>query len=190
MADPIDHEQEALDLLTTQFRRPLIQALLGAIVAAFQETDDVAVALPEQTLDLDIVTGAQLLLLADRLGSPIIGGEDETRALARTWIRVNRSRGTVEDVIAVLELFPAPDFDVDELFPAFLYVTVFEVISKLHPILALVLSKTRAAGVGCGVVASGLTRSEVFRYSSQAAVNESSSTYGYGQGAYAGFYQA
>jgi hypothetical protein len=186
-ATQLDYEALSKLLLTTQYRRPLLEALVGALAGAFQDPDDIALRLPEETLGLDSAVGVQLENLADLVGAPVIGTEEQTRAPARTWIRRNRSQGTLEDVIAVVRLFPVSDFDVAEVFPASIEVTAFEVSADLGAILALVISGTRAAGVGAGVLASANDRDNTFQFS-RTGPDESGTTYGFDAGIFgAGF---
>ena len=186
-ATPLDYEEISRLLLTTQYRRPLIEALTEALAGQLQEADDIALRIPEETLGLDSAVGVQLEQLVGLVGAPVVGGEDQMRALAKTWIRRNRSRGTTDDVIAFVALFPVADFDVDEVFPARLEVVAYDVAADLGATLALVISGTRAAAVGAGLLVSVAGRSKTFHFS-ETGPDESGTTYGFGVGLFgAGF---
>lgn len=163
-ATTIDHGEIAVGHLTDKYRRPNIEDLVRALVSEYQEVDDVAVRLPEETLGLDSAVGVQLLALADLVGAPIFGDEDSIRILAKTWLRRNRSRGTINDIIETTALV-AEGFIVQELFPANVVITVFEFTVELAGTLAYVLRGVRAAGVGGQLVASAAPKSDTFQYS-------------------------
>jgi hypothetical protein len=144
--------------------------------------------LPEETIGIDSAEGVQLALLAQLVGAPVVSGNDAaTRARIRTQIRVNRSKGTLNDTLDVLDLFPVAESTVVEMQPAYLYVTAFSVDTAEQETLAIVLSQTRSAGVGQGLVVSTVPKSQTFRYSSQMTVIETGPE-GYGSGVYAAFY--
>lgn len=187
----IDHKAIAVALLPEKFAKPLISGLLEALVGESQIIEDVAVRIPEETLGIDEAVGVQLEQLALLVGAQVIAGsEDATRALIRTNIRANRSRGSLNDVIAVLVLVPLPLAIVLEDFPAAIRVTVFLVSSEVAPIVARVLMLARAAGVRLDLIASEVAQSATFQYSSQSATTESSATFGYGSGVYPAYFSA
>lgn len=188
-ATTIDHGEIAVGHLTDKYRRPNIEALVRALASAYQEADDVAVRLPEETLGLDSAVGVQLLALADLVGAPIFGDEDSIRILAKTWLRRNRSRGTINDLIETTALV-AQDFVVSEIFPANVVVLIYSFAADLAATLAYVLQGVRAAGVGGGVVASEVAKDSTFQFSSVAGTLQSSTDRGYGHGQYAGLFPA
>jgi hypothetical protein len=97
-----DHQARAVARLTEHFRsRDTMPKLVRALTGPIQEIENVLQDLVVKRR-LDVATGAQLAVIGRIVGQPRAGKDDETyRIWIRTRIRLNRTSGTGEDIIAV-----------------------------------------------------------------------------------------
>ena len=102
----VDHEAAALARLPEYLKsKPKLASLLAAFTA---QCDDLEAALQDLLLDraIDTGVGAQLDDIGTIVGQPRDGLSDaEYRRRLRIRIAVNRSRGTVADILKVASLF-------------------------------------------------------------------------------------
>ena len=129
---------------------PRLLALLEILAERLQTLETANAELPSQQ-SLDNATGEQLDGLGRNLNIDRGGRDDETyRLLLRTEIRINRSRGLVEDIIAAAESVyeSAVDVRIEESFPAEVIVEVRANASSLPTDIANTrLQISRPAGV-------------------------------------------
>lgn len=96
-----DHEERAVNRLASQFRKPLIEGMLKALVKPMQGIEDAGKDVQELRW-LDTATGVQLDLFGTIVGEPRGGKEDETyRRFLRARILINTSEGLAEQVIKI-----------------------------------------------------------------------------------------
>ena len=100
------HAADALALLTSSLKgRPNVQAIVRAFANRTQELED-AIWSAIQALQLsNSPTGAWLEILGEVAGEPRRARTDADYLLAvKVALRVNRSQGTAEDILAILTL--------------------------------------------------------------------------------------
>lgn len=98
-----DHEDGGVALLTRQFRKPAIEAVLRSWLAQVQDLEDAFWALLVNGLDNAV--GAQLDQIGDLLGRPRAGLADAVYLkLLRATALAIRSSGTGPELVAILDL--------------------------------------------------------------------------------------
>jgi len=116
-----DHEDQGVALLVSQFRnKPLIEILVRALMEQVQDLED---ALWDLLVNraIDTADGAQLVVIGKIVGQPQGTFDQDTY---RTWIKarvlVNRSSGTVDDMVAIVNavLPTGATMRVTEYYPA------------------------------------------------------------------------
>ncbi len=102
-----DLSDEAIRLLLAQYQEtPRIQALIRSVTDRAQELETAIVSASENILSLDSAEGVQLDLLGEILGEARDGRDDDPyRRALRVRVLVNRSDGTIEQLIAIILLF-------------------------------------------------------------------------------------
>lgn len=118
MTDRItDHVGEAVDRLAHQFRKPLIEGLVGILASRAQGIEDVAWDLILKRT-LQHAEGVTLDRIGAQVGAiprPLGMDDDEYRGvIIQTAIAVNTSHGTTETVLDLLRLLGADDVAIYE----------------------------------------------------------------------------
>lgn len=149
----VSHCQAAVDLLIAQYRdqdQPLIRAWLCAYLDRLQDIDTATASLYENALDLDNAEGVHLDLLGRIVREAREGRTDTAyRNALRVRVLVNRSQGTVADLIGIADLFEGgdPEIQVREYQPARVTVAVLAVAVNSPEALHTRLRRAKAAGV-------------------------------------------
>jgi len=100
-----DHEGEAVSLLPHQHKEKLLtEAWLRVLVRPFQRIENVTWQVLTE-MDLETAIGAQLDILGRVVGEARAGKADEDyRRFIRARIRVNRSSGTINELVKIIRL--------------------------------------------------------------------------------------
>lgn len=100
-----DHaERAAADVITPLKRKPRFRAFLDALMVGVQRLEDECFDLIVGRA-LDVAYGDALEQWGALVGEPRLGlGDDAYRRFLLARIRVNRSRGTVDDLVAIYKL--------------------------------------------------------------------------------------
>ena len=152
-----DHVEAATARLIAQFRspKPVLHGMIRSYVEQLQELEDVLWDVinhrlldpaPGETVGAE---GVQLDVLGKIVGQPRLGLSDVAyRSAIRLKVRVNRSRGSSEDLIEILRLaMPAPKvFTYREEWVHSFYTVVEDISVELAFTLLTSLDKARAAG--------------------------------------------
>lgn len=154
----IDHVGKMLARLAEEFRKPRISAVLSGEGVQYQAIEDACWQLLTE-FGVDTATGWALDVLGRIVGEPRQGALDaDYRLRVRARIRVNRSDGTIEDVIEVVRLLigsallPSATIKLTEYYPAAFVLRITGLI--ITPTQALIYSsfikQARGAGIGSG----------------------------------------
>ena len=178
LAHVTDHVESGKALLTTVFRKPVIQALLASWLKQVQALED-ATWQVYNAFGLDDAVGAQL----DAIGSAVgldqgdIATDDLYRRALRAWILSSRSRGDGDAINEIVDTALAgADFDLTPWQPA-----AFVVTAPLVEIGAVLLARTlrRAAASGVKVqIVAPVDDGETFAFSTDSETSSTSSTRG------------
>jgi hypothetical protein len=174
-----DHVASGLALLPTQFRKPLIEALLTSWLVQLQSIEDASWQLLTDTLASAV--GFQL----DQLGQ-VLGLSRGTltdfyfRQVLSALVLARRSRGTVEDLYAVMSwLFTG-------MLPSTMLEGAASVVIELHdPIqydgakALFVLKVAKAGGIALQLISPPVAESELFTFASSGLLAESDSARGF-----------
>ncbi len=149
------HAQDAVQKLAAPFwGKPRWAALLTSFTREVQEIENAARdMLAKRTLA--IATGVRLAVLGKLVGQIDPGlGEEVFRTLIRVRIRINRSNGSRNDVIEVLQLLgiPLAQRQITNSYPAKIRVDLTGALPLPIELLTQLLNDTCSAGVGCIVV--------------------------------------
>lgn len=143
------HVEDGLEQFLEQFKdKPLINALLASYLKRIQKLED---AIWEVILirGIEESEGVNLDVIGKIVGRPRLGLVDiDYRVALRAQIRINRSSGTPEDLIAVTRLSTAgQSFVYNEAYPATVIIEVLGI--PAYDILVLYdnLLRTKAGGV-------------------------------------------
>ncbi len=137
--------------------KPRWAALYAAFGREVQELEDAAVDVIT-SLFLDNATGARLAMLGKIVGQLDPGlGEAIFKLLIRVRIRINRSEGSRDDVIEVLQLLGIPKAQrtIANDFPAKIRVTLTGTLPLPIELLTQLINQTLSAGVGANVIWAG-----------------------------------
>lgn len=167
-----DHVDQALDLLLTQYQeRPRFAAWLRSYLRQVQLLSDATFAVILARM-IDRAVGAQL----DQIGR-IVGElrQDRVDGLYRIFIRarirINRSQGTIVDIIDVLNIIAGVPFLADEAFPS-AYLVELEEEPEIDPVLIFrALQDTKAGGIGMNMISPTTTPDMQFRFSDANSVD-------------------
>lgn len=147
-----DHADRAVQRLAQQFRKPKIEAFLRCLIDPLQILENVSwQLLTEKSVDNAI--GAQLDMIGAIVRQPRAGfNDDDYRRLIRARISVNKSNGTVRDIIRVARLVIDDvnvAVEVKQSYPAAVVVKANDaaVTTGVAELLISFLLKTVAAGV-------------------------------------------
>lgn len=158
----LDHEGDALELLTEQFKgRPVVEGLLKVFASRAQGIEDTVWATIEARL-LASCVGVWLEAYGAIVGESRNGRSDTNyRKAIALRLLVNRSKGRAVDVVAVATLAQTAA-TYREHFPGAWEVTMYDVIAA--PEIIRLLAKTKAAGTYGILAASVLPSAAVFRF--------------------------
>lgn len=147
------HVDEAVDNLISQFKKkPKIIALTSVYAQQLQDLEDAASDLLTET-NLNNATGIHLDNIGQIVGEPRLGrNDDQYRIAISAKILLNKSSGTIEDVIGVaLAVTDIPlTIEITEHFPASFTAKILETIDPLvdTDAIAAIIASGRPAGVG------------------------------------------
>lgn len=166
LAHVTDHVARGLARLTQRWRgKPVIEAILSSHLAEVQEIEDALWEVIE--LALDTATGDGLDQIAALLGEPRQDLDDEPlRTVLRARILANRSRGSFDELHAILALFAGDAYTLGEYPPAAV-LAALDVFPGTVPAARMggILRRAVSGGVGAQLVAPASV-STAFRFSS------------------------
>lgn len=147
-----DHEGAALDRLAAEFRKsPTLAKLIRAFASEVQAVEEAAWQLYTER-GLDVAVGAQLDLVGKKLDEPRgdSADDDEYRLRLRGKIRVLKSSGRTEDLLAMLRAVDpdADEYEVQDRYPKAVDVVVVKdsMPEREARVLRRFLSLAKAAG--------------------------------------------
>lgn len=158
VAHELDHAGKMLARLAEEFRKPRISAILTGEAAQYQAIEDAYWQLLTE-FGVDTATGHALEVLGRIVGEPRQGAIDaDYRLRVRARIRVNRSDGTIEDIIEVVRLLigsallPSATIKLTEYYPAafVLRITGLVISATQALIYSSFIKQARGAGIGSG----------------------------------------
>lgn len=179
------HVEQSLELLPGQFRKPVIEALVRAFARQVQKIEDVLWYLASITIAN--AEGVWLDELAALVGVSR-GALDDTdlRGLVSSAVLANRSDGTLTALHAVLGSLGLGAYTVTEDVASF-YIDVATPPTLSPELLASVLRRTRAAGIGGQLVyAPAGSSGDIFTFATNPFVAEADATKGLGDDAVPG----
>lgn len=180
-----DHVARALARMPLQFRgKPKIQSLIESFVEPLQELESVFFDILIQRA-IDTATGVHLHRLGKILGQPY-GGEDEElyRRYLRARVKVNRSSGTIPELIQITRLIigndPAARVVAEPQYPATIVIRIENMVigADLAALLFAFLVDAVAGGVRLIVESSGVLAASTFSFANGPGL-------GFGAGAFA-----
>ena len=154
----LDHEGKMLARLAEEFRKPRIRSILGGEAEQYQAIEDSFWQLLTE-FGVDTATGWALDVLGRIVGELRQGALDaDYRLRVRARIRVDRSDGTIEDVIEVVRLLigavllPSAVIQLTEYYPAafVLRITGLTITPTQAQIYSSFINQARGAGIGSG----------------------------------------
>ena len=154
----LDHEGKMLARLAEEFRKPRISSVLRGEAAQYQAIENAYWQLLTE-FGVDTAIGWALDVLGRIVGEPRQGALDaDYRLRVRARIRVNRSDGTIEDVIEVVRLLigsallPSATIKLTEYYPAafVLRITGLIITPTQAQICSSFIKQARGAGIGSG----------------------------------------
>lgn len=182
-----DHEDQGVALLISQFRnKPFIEILVRALMAQVQELEVVFFDLLVKRA-LDTAVGAQLDVIGRIVGQPRgTFDEDTYRTFLRGRVLVNRSSGTVDQMIELANtLLPdGASIVVREYYPAAFEIEVIGSVPDWFGN-ALAAITLEAKGVGIAPHTRWFNGVEPFRFAAVAGVPDLGSPNGFGSGVFA-----
>lgn len=172
------HTAEALANLVEQFKdKANLAAFLSAHTDQIQDAENGAFELiDERTLAGSV--GVQLDGLGSIIGADRDGvADDAYRTRLEIQILINSSSGVVEQILEILSLLEPPPIEIEELEPATIITTIFDVVTSQIG-LALIIAAARSAAVRSDLHYSVSPEPELFRFAS-GDTTESSATQGF-----------
>lgn len=154
----LDHAGKMLARLAEEFRKPRIKQVLTGEAAQYQAIEDAYWQLLTE-FGVDTAIGWALDVLGRIVGEPRQGALDaDYRLRVRARIRVNRSDGTIEDIIEVVKLLigsvllPSATIKLTEYYPAafVLRITGLTISATQALIYSSFIKQARGAGIGSG----------------------------------------
>ena len=141
---------EAQANLISQFRgRANIEALLDALVTQCQDIEDTGFEIITETA-IATAVGVQLDGLGDIVGIERGGSADaEFRVRIEAQVLVNKSSGTIPQLLEILEVLGASSITLSEYYPAKMEIQVDSILAG-GVIAANAVDEARAGGVGLG----------------------------------------
>lgn len=170
LTEILDYAARAKARLLVQYRElPLLSSYLGELVGRVQEIEASLFDVIEVT-SIDTATGVWLERLGALVGEPRGGAVDALfRRYIKARVKANRSRGTFEDVIAVVTEWNGATFaglELRDLGRATMQVDLDDPDLADEPVrrLGRILSGTRAAGVALELFWQPVASSKVFKF--------------------------
>jgi hypothetical protein len=144
----IDHTEQGLGLLITQYRgKPLLKAWASAYLRQVQLLEDAIFDVLIKRM-LDKAVGEQLRVIGRIVGEEPNDNDDATfKIMINARIRINRSRGNTDDVLAVLALISATPVLFKEYRNACLFLGSLVIPDRDPVLIYSKLHETKAAGV-------------------------------------------
>jgi hypothetical protein len=160
-----NHVEEALARRIEQFKRKQVFGeVLESWVEQIQALEDAFAQLLSDRW-LDTAEGVQLDGLGSIVGEPRGVREDEEYLLGiKARIMVNKSEGTIEDLLELLKFVSGLDVELTEISPARIQVTIIGVDTWTATVLKKYLLEAKAAGVAVDFIYS--TTEGAFRFDS------------------------
>jgi hypothetical protein len=145
-----DHEARALGRLIAQYRSAVnLRGLVSVATTEHQVLEDVFWKLFIQ--NIDTAEGAELDVFGRIVGQPREGrGDPKYRLWVKTRVRINRSNGTVPEIVGVFTALVSGTSPVivTEEYPAALIVTLVSLTHEIDPVEAsAILQKMKPGGV-------------------------------------------
>jgi hypothetical protein len=182
------HVNDALALLLEQYKnRDRIRALLSALIAPFQDLENVFYDIYDAFL-LDNATGEQLDYLGALVGEKRRERNDGTyRTYIRARIAINRSNGRIPELLAILRIVsdPADTYHLRELMRATMILHIQQQIEDTSnpPAQVVVLHDMMRQAKGGGVQLQTTWSNQLpenrFKFSSNSNAIETSSSHGF-----------
>lgn len=167
-----DHQELAVARLTQQFRDGVsVPNLVRALTGGHQALEDAAFAV-RASRAIDTAVGAQLDLLGRIVGQPREGRVDDVyRIWIRARVRLNRSSGTPEDLLAVFSSITQGSTAIvlEEQFPASFVLRVGSTSIIAPADLAALVRLAKAAGVRAIVESATTVDTTSFAFDSNGA---------------------
>lgn len=188
-----DQSDRSVTKFLQQFKgKPILEALLRAFVDEIQKIEDAAW---EVILYRSIANGFGVVL--DMIGDIVGKGranlsDDDYKVALRAQIRINRSCGTPEDVIAVARLSVPSGFTLhySEAYPATIIIQINEPITFSIPVLLLNLIAAKAGGVKLLLEYTAETNSFMFADNNAVQTDATQGFQDYVSGNYGGYLQS
>ncbi len=162
-----DHAGKAKANLLEEFKGLINwEKLLDVYSRQIQDLEDMFFELIEKRF-IDDAVGVQLDGLGRIIGAPRNGLADEPyRVQLRVQIRINRSSGTVEDIISVVALLVTNPIHVRIFPPASFVVTLNDAVVAVPVELAAPVGNARMAGVGTSIEFTVVDDDDTFTFAS------------------------
>ena len=154
----LDHEGKMLARLAEEFRKPRISAIIRGEAAQYQAIENAYWQLLTE-FGVETAIGWALDVLGKIVGEPRQGALDaDYRLRVRARIRVNRSDGTIEDILDVVRLLigsvllPSAAIKLTEFYPAafVLRITGIAITPTQAQIYSSFIKQARGAAIGSG----------------------------------------
>lgn len=161
-----DHVEQGLELLLEQFKgKPRIAAWLKSYLRQCQLLEDATYDVIIKRL-IDNAEGDQLDVIGRIVGEERLGRTDAIfKLFISARIRINRSKGAIQDLIDVLSIVSETAYRLDELFPASIHIE-FGAVPETDPVLLFgMMHDTKAGGIGLRMTAPTTTADKVFIFS-------------------------
>lgn len=172
------HTSETLANLVEQFKdKTNLAAFVSAFADQIQDAENGSFEVIDETT-LTAAVGVQLDGLGQIIGLERRGlGDDDYRIRLQVQILINSSSGTIEDILEILVLLESSAIELEELLPATIITTIFD-IDEDPATIARTIASSRSAAVKSDLHYSISPEPELFRFAS-GDTTESSSTQGF-----------
>jgi len=173
------HTAEALDhLLEVLKGKPDLAAFIAPFIDQIQDAENAAFELIDERT-IDAAVGVQLDGIGQIIGETRDGRtDDDYRAGLKAKILINKTSGTIEEIIEIVILLVSNSVDIQDFYPASFYVNIVGALVDLDPVLlAGIISSAKPAAVNAAMIYQGDIDANTFTLASGDAV-ETSSTQG------------
>lgn len=176
-----DHVDQALARLLEQFKnKPVLASILTAIVDQIQDLENTSWELYTERL-LDGAEGAQVDNLGAIVGQPRNGLADaDYLNWIRARIRVNRSNGDPNDILAIADLIIDVPVNLTEEYPAGYVVRIYAFTGDAQLIYDI-LDQVRPAGVWFNLEYSPEAGADIFEFSVSTSIVEGDTAKGFSE---------
>jgi len=178
------HTAEALDhLLEVLKGKPDLAAFITPFIDQIQDAENAAFELIDERT-IAAAVGVQLDGIGQIIGETRDGRtDDDYRAGLQAKILINKTSGTIEEIIEIIDILISNSIEFEDLYPASFYVTIVGALVDLDPVLlAGIVSSAKPAAVRGAIIHQSDTDANTFTLASGDAV-ETSSTQGLGNDA-------